>query len=137
MFHELLSTFIKNIFDISSRFLKLNLFNFSTTKKWFCIIQQFNIRVTRKWFSIKNIDLTCFMKMWWLIMANWCFQKFISSGMAFRWSDTPQCRAAPATLYLNHPKILNYTVYTCFIHIIASLLLWLSLHNLFHNTKCL
>ena len=38
----------------------------------------------------KNIDPMRFMKMFWLISANWCLKQNIVSGMAFRWSDTPQ-----------------------------------------------
>ena len=30
------------------------------------------------------------MKMLLIISADWCFQKIIGSGMAFRWSDTPK-----------------------------------------------
>ena len=37
----------------------------------------------------KNIDPIWFMKILWLFSANWCFQKFIGSGMALGWSDTP------------------------------------------------
>ena len=43
-------------------------------------------------FSIKTIDPIRFMKMLWLIIANWCFQKFIGSGMVCGWSDTPHCK---------------------------------------------
>ena len=44
-----------------------------------------------KWFIIKIFDPICFMKILSLITAHWCFQKTIGSGMAFMWSDTPQC----------------------------------------------
>ena len=44
--------------------------------------------------SNKTIDRICFMKMLWLFSANWHFQKNIVSGMAFRWSDTPQSKVS-------------------------------------------
>ena len=43
-----------------------------------------------EWFSITTIVPIRFMKMFWLISASWSFQNCIGSGMAFRWSDTPQ-----------------------------------------------
>ena len=44
-----------------------------------------------EWFiKKKTIDPMRFMKMFWLISANWCLKQNIVSGMAFRWSDTPQ-----------------------------------------------
>ena len=51
-------------------------------------------------FRIKTIDPIRFMKMLWLISANWWFKKNIGSGMAFGWCDTPQCRALQCSIFI-------------------------------------
>ena len=51
-------------------------------------------RKNSEWFSITTIDPTCFMMILWSISAHWCFQKVIGSGMAFKWSQTPQSRGS-------------------------------------------
>ena len=40
-------------------------------------------------FIHKKVDLLVFIKMAWLICANWCFKLFFGSRQTFGWSDTP------------------------------------------------